>query len=194
MGFGHRVYKVRDPRADVLAAAAERLFTRGGDMSLYDAGARGRGDGAAAARGVQAGPPAADQRRVLHRAAAARPRTRRRRSSRRPSPSAASAAGSRTRSSSAAPTASSARSRSTPGPAIRSGCRLRRGGRLRQQATGTTKRTKDTKHTKKKLLSLGILRGSVVTCQVGWVQVPKLRTREKKDLLRDLRVLRALRG
>lgn len=35
MGFGHRVYKVRDPRADVLAAAAERLFTRGGDMRLY---------------------------------------------------------------------------------------------------------------------------------------------------------------
>ena len=35
MGFGHRVYKVRDPRADVLAAAAERLFTRAGDMSLY---------------------------------------------------------------------------------------------------------------------------------------------------------------
>jgi citrate synthase len=35
MGFGHRVYKVRDPRADVLAAAAERMYTRGGDMSLY---------------------------------------------------------------------------------------------------------------------------------------------------------------
>lgn len=35
MGFGHRVYKVRDPRADVLAAAAERFFTRGGDMGLY---------------------------------------------------------------------------------------------------------------------------------------------------------------
>jgi citrate synthase len=35
MGFGHRVYKVRDPRADVLAGAAERLFTRAGDMSLY---------------------------------------------------------------------------------------------------------------------------------------------------------------
>lgn len=35
MGFGHRVYKVRDPRADVLAAAAERLFTRAGDMQLY---------------------------------------------------------------------------------------------------------------------------------------------------------------
>jgi len=35
MGFGHRVYKVRDPRADVLAIAAERLFTRAGDMRLY---------------------------------------------------------------------------------------------------------------------------------------------------------------
>src|SRR6185436_19661178 len=35
MGFGHRVYKVRDPRADVLAVAAERMYSRGGDMSLY---------------------------------------------------------------------------------------------------------------------------------------------------------------
>jgi citrate synthase len=35
MGFGHRVYKVRDPRADVLAAAAERMYTRAGDMTLY---------------------------------------------------------------------------------------------------------------------------------------------------------------
>ncbi len=35
MGFGHRVYKVRDPRADVLAKAVERLFMRAGDMSLY---------------------------------------------------------------------------------------------------------------------------------------------------------------
>ena len=35
MGFGHRVYKVRDPRADVLATAAERLYTRGGNMSVY---------------------------------------------------------------------------------------------------------------------------------------------------------------
>jgi citrate synthase len=35
MGFGHRVYKVRDPRADVLAGAAERLYTRAGDMTLY---------------------------------------------------------------------------------------------------------------------------------------------------------------
>jgi citrate synthase len=35
MGFGHRVYKVRDPRAEVLAAAAERLFAAGGDAGLY---------------------------------------------------------------------------------------------------------------------------------------------------------------
>ena len=35
MGFGHRVYKVRDPRADVLARAAERMYTRAGDMALY---------------------------------------------------------------------------------------------------------------------------------------------------------------
>src|SRR4051812_10741161 len=35
MGFGHRVYKVRDPRADVLAVAAERLYTRAGDLSVY---------------------------------------------------------------------------------------------------------------------------------------------------------------
>ena len=36
MGFGHRVYRVRDPRADVLAAAAERFYTHGGDRGLYD--------------------------------------------------------------------------------------------------------------------------------------------------------------
>ena len=37
MGFGHRVYKVRDPRADVLAAAATRLLARGAaDATLYD--------------------------------------------------------------------------------------------------------------------------------------------------------------
>ncbi len=35
MGFGHRVYKVRDPRAEVLAVAAERMFADGGDMELY---------------------------------------------------------------------------------------------------------------------------------------------------------------
>ena len=34
MGFGHRVYKVRDPRADVLGAAAEKLFKTAGDIEL----------------------------------------------------------------------------------------------------------------------------------------------------------------
>jgi len=36
MGFGHRIYKVRDPRADVLSRAAERLFAADGDAKLYD--------------------------------------------------------------------------------------------------------------------------------------------------------------
>ena len=36
MGFGHRIYRVRDPRADVLAGAAERLYTTDGDRELYD--------------------------------------------------------------------------------------------------------------------------------------------------------------
>src|ERR1051325_1926349 len=36
MGFGPRAYKARDPRADVLAAAAERLYRRDGDLHLYD--------------------------------------------------------------------------------------------------------------------------------------------------------------
>ncbi len=36
MGFGHRIYKVRDPRADVLAAAAEQLYRQAGDMQLYE--------------------------------------------------------------------------------------------------------------------------------------------------------------
>jgi len=36
MGFGHRVYKVRDPRAEVLAQAAERLYKTEGDDALYE--------------------------------------------------------------------------------------------------------------------------------------------------------------
>ncbi len=32
MGFGHRVYRVRDPRADVLKAAIERLSAEGADL------------------------------------------------------------------------------------------------------------------------------------------------------------------
>src|SRR5207244_3346646 len=36
MGFGHRIYRVRDPRADVLAQAAQRFYSSGGDQSLYE--------------------------------------------------------------------------------------------------------------------------------------------------------------
>ncbi|MGH2627124.1 MAG: citrate/2-methylcitrate synthase, partial [Anaerolineales bacterium] len=36
MGFGHRVYKVRDPRADVLDRAAVQLFQGAGDTKLYE--------------------------------------------------------------------------------------------------------------------------------------------------------------
>jgi citrate synthase len=35
MGFGHRVYRVRDPRADVLAQEAERFYSSDGDHRLY---------------------------------------------------------------------------------------------------------------------------------------------------------------
>ena len=37
MGFGHRVYKVRDPRADVLGAAVVKMNQAGGgDKALYE--------------------------------------------------------------------------------------------------------------------------------------------------------------
>lgn len=36
MGFGHRVYKVRDPRAEVLGQAAKMMFEADGDMALYN--------------------------------------------------------------------------------------------------------------------------------------------------------------
>ena len=35
MGFGHRVYKVRDPRAEVLGAAAAALYQTGDQQELY---------------------------------------------------------------------------------------------------------------------------------------------------------------
>lgn len=36
MGFGHRIYKVRDPRAEILSRAAEKMFRAGGgDLDLY---------------------------------------------------------------------------------------------------------------------------------------------------------------
>jgi citrate synthase len=36
MGFGHRVYRVRDPRADVLSLAAERFYSTEGNRDLYE--------------------------------------------------------------------------------------------------------------------------------------------------------------
>jgi citrate synthase len=36
MGFGHRIYRVRDPRAAVLEEAAERLAQQTGDRTLLD--------------------------------------------------------------------------------------------------------------------------------------------------------------
>jgi citrate synthase len=36
MGFGHRIYRVRDPRAEVLAQAAQRFYSSDGDRALYD--------------------------------------------------------------------------------------------------------------------------------------------------------------
>jgi citrate synthase len=36
MGFGHRVYRVRDPRAAVLSRAAERFYEESGGTAFYD--------------------------------------------------------------------------------------------------------------------------------------------------------------
>jgi len=36
MGFGHRVYRVRDPRAAVLSTAAERFYAEGGDEAFFE--------------------------------------------------------------------------------------------------------------------------------------------------------------
>jgi citrate synthase len=36
MGFGHRVYKVRDPRAEVLGQAADAMFAEGSRRQLYE--------------------------------------------------------------------------------------------------------------------------------------------------------------
>jgi citrate synthase len=35
MGFGHRVYKTRDPRAEVLSQAAEKFYESSGESQLY---------------------------------------------------------------------------------------------------------------------------------------------------------------
>jgi len=36
MGFGHRVYRTRDPRAAVLSSAAERFYEVGGDAAFFE--------------------------------------------------------------------------------------------------------------------------------------------------------------
>jgi citrate synthase len=36
MGFGHRVYDVRDPRAEVLSSAAERFYEESGDEEFFE--------------------------------------------------------------------------------------------------------------------------------------------------------------
>jgi citrate synthase len=106
MGFGHRIYKVRDPRADVLATAAERLFTRAGDMSLYSLA---RFDCSKRTSRVESSRRMwSSTRRCFFTAWDSTWRC-----LRRPSRSAASADGSRMHSSSAAPPASFGRSRNT---------------------------------------------------------------------------------
>ncbi len=75
MGFGHRVYKVRDPRADVLGAAAESMYADGGDMALYRLARDVEWTRPGIARGIQTGPQLADQCGVLHGVAPAWPRS-----------------------------------------------------------------------------------------------------------------------
>jgi len=36
MGFGHRVYRARDPRAAVLQSAAKRFYTEDGDANFFE--------------------------------------------------------------------------------------------------------------------------------------------------------------
>jgi citrate synthase len=64
MGFGHRIYRVRDPRADVLKSVVEKLGSNMTDLGFaaeVEAAAR------AALQGAQARPAARHQCRVLHR-------------------------------------------------------------------------------------------------------------------------------
>jgi citrate synthase len=64
MGFGHRVYRVRDPRADVLKGAIERLAGGGADLAVRR---RGRGLYPQRAAAEKSGPAARHQCGVLHR-------------------------------------------------------------------------------------------------------------------------------
>ena len=43
MGFGHRVYKVKDPRATILQSLCEALFKTCGSSRLYDIALRVEG-------------------------------------------------------------------------------------------------------------------------------------------------------
>ena len=67
MGFGHRIYKVRDPRADVLKNTVATLPQTAGRLAFAVEVEKQRHRGAAQA---QAGAAARHQRRVLHGAAA----------------------------------------------------------------------------------------------------------------------------
>ena len=64
MGFGHRVYRVRDPRADVLKAAIERLAGGGTDLPFAGEVEAYIRD---ALRRKKSGPSARHQCGVLHR-------------------------------------------------------------------------------------------------------------------------------
>ena len=50
MGFGHRIYKVRDPRADVLKDAVATLPSTAGRLAFAERGREGRDRGAAPAQ------------------------------------------------------------------------------------------------------------------------------------------------
>ena len=63
MGFGHRIYRVRDPRADVLKARDRAAFRRRRRSSVRG---RGRGLYSRGAAAEKSGPPAGDQCRVLY--------------------------------------------------------------------------------------------------------------------------------
>ena len=128
MGFGHRVYKVRDPRADVLAAAAERMFTRGGSICVTLRSTISPSPSSASPCGCSR---STNRAASCRRTSSSTPRCSctvsvwKFRCSRRPSPSAAWPAGSPTASSSDGRTASSARNRSTAAAATRGGYRSR---------------------------------------------------------------------
>ena len=67
MGFGHRVYRVQDPRSDVVKAVVSRLNRDIGRLRYAEAVEQAA---LAVLTNAQAEPLAADQSRVLHRAAA----------------------------------------------------------------------------------------------------------------------------